>query len=97
MSKQKTGVSQIGCYWYEPHTGEAGPLRDGDVIWQGSMKLIDAEKMYPIFDVLPRLWAEGYSISEQEGRWWLWDKQGEGVTNGFTFRDLCVNIVLAGL
>jgi hypothetical protein len=59
--------------------------------------VINKETFYPIFDILPRLWKEGYKTIEQDGRWWLFDKGGEGVISGETFKDLCVNIILAGL
>lgn len=61
------------------------------------IKLTDAEEVMPIFDVLSRLWAEGYRTCEQDGNWHLFRKDGEGIAIGKTFRDLCVNIVLAGL
>lgn len=57
----------------------------------------DLADLFPIFDILPRLWALDFITVEQDGRWWLFDKTGDGVISGETFRDLCVNIVLAGL
>lgn len=59
--------------------------------------LVDADTFMPIFDVLPRLWATGHRIAEQDGEWCLFDKTGEGIAVGATFRRLCVNIILAGL
>jgi hypothetical protein len=53
--------------------------------------------LYPIFDILQRLFREGHTITEQDDRWWLFDRNGEGVISGLSVRDLCVNIVLAGL
>lgn len=53
--------------------------------------------VYPIFDILPRLWADGYKTKEQDGKWWLFSCGGEGIISGRDFRGLCVNIVLAGI
>jgi len=52
---------------------------------------------YPIFDILPRLWASGHATKKQDGTWWLFRSDGEGLISGRTFRELCVNIVLAGV
>lgn len=54
-------------------------------------------RLFPIFDILERLWRAGYTTVEQDGRWWLFAATGEGIMSGSTFRDLCVNIVLAGI
>jgi hypothetical protein len=54
-------------------------------------------EMYPVFDILQRLWASGHKTVEQDAHWWLFDKAGEFKSCGRTFRELCVNIVLAGL
>jgi hypothetical protein len=56
-----------------------------------------SRELYPVFDILQRLWASGHKTVEQDGQWWLFDKSGEGKTCGRTFREMCVNIVLAGL
>jgi hypothetical protein len=56
------------------------------------VKPIDA---YPIFDILERLYDSGHYTTKQDGRWILFDKGGEGVMSGETFRGLCVNIILA--
>ena len=53
--------------------------------------------VYPVFDVLPRLWAAGYKTKEQDGEWWLFRDDGEGICSGRDFRGLCVNILLAGI
>lgn len=53
--------------------------------------------MYPIFDILPRLWASGFKTVEQDGEWHLFEKGGDGLMTGKTFRELCVNIVLGGM
>lgn len=51
----------------------------------------------PIFDVLPRLWAAGYTTKEHDGEWHLFDNQGEGVLAAPSFRLLCLNILLMEL
>lgn len=52
---------------------------------------------YPVFDILERLYESGHYTKKQDGRWYLFDKGGDGIASGETFRGLCVNIVLAGL
>ena len=52
------------------------------------------QQMYPIFDILPRLWASGHLTFEKDGEWILLDGFSEVVMTGKTFRELCVNIVL---
>lgn len=59
--------------------------------------LVDANTFMPIFDVLERLWSDGYKTKKQDGRWWLFKPSGDGVVSGRSFRELCVNIILAGL
>jgi len=84
-------------YWYDPKRGKAWPF-DGNYGGDDKLiKLTDAQEVLPIFDVLPRLWSDGYRTCEQDGNWHLFRKDGEGIATGKTFRDLCVNIVLAGL
>ena len=55
------------------------------------------DKVYPIFDILPRLFRTGHYIDEQDGRWWLFDAKGEGVISGETYRSLCINIIFMEL
>lgn len=56
------------------------------------------DDLYPVFDILPRLWASGYETRKHEdGGWMLYTRHGEPVVDGHSFRELCVNIVLAGL
>lgn len=68
-----------------------------DLAWQAWKESLSRCAQYPVFDILERLYASGYYHSQQDGRWWLWEKGGNGVCSGETFRDLCVNIVLMGL
>ena len=88
-----------GRYWYNPELNTAWPYdgcHDGD---DQLIELIDAEKFMSIFDTLPRLCDKGYTIvPDENGTWRLMDSDGVSiVTSGRTFRELCVNIVLAGL
>lgn len=89
-------ISSDGRYWYDPSRGKAWP-------WDGNwgcedklMQLVDVERFMPILDILPRLWAKGWKTVEQDGEWWLFGEDGEDIDRGRTFRELCVNIVLAG-
>lgn len=52
---------------------------------------------YPIFDILERLLSTGHEIKKQDDLWHLFRGDGEGLMTGRTFRELCVNIVLAGM
>jgi hypothetical protein len=60
-------------------------------------------EMYPVFDTLDRLYREGHIIipnrSDTQNASFLLINQNDGTTamTGSTFRDLCVNILLAGL
>lgn len=90
-------VRRPAQYWYDPKRGKAWPF-DGHCGGDDKLiKLTDADEVMPILDVLPRLWGEGYRTCEQDGEWHLFRKDGEGIVLGKTFRDLCVNILLAGL
>jgi hypothetical protein len=61
-------------------------------------------EMFPVFDTLDRLMREGFNI-EYPAQWEdvdrdlfnLVDITGGTVISGNSFRELCVNIVLAGL
>jgi len=84
-------------YWFDPKRGKAWKY---DGTYGGDDELIllaDIDEMRPIFDVLPRLWATGHRIVEQFELCHLLDKDGNGIVTGKTFRELCVNILLAGV
>jgi len=49
---------------------------------------------YPVFDILQELLHYGATIKEQDGRWHLFAKNGEGIISGTTLREMCVNLVL---
>ena len=95
MSKDR--ISPDGRYWYDTNRGVAWPYdgkHSGDHEY---IELVDVDRVLPILDILPRLWATGHRVAEQDGEWVLFDKTGEGLAVGATFRALCVNIILAGL
>ena len=52
---------------------------------------------YPIFDILDRLYREGWRIELVSGVFMLFDNDSRKQTSGDSFRDLCTNIVLLGL
>lgn len=74
-----------------PGCSDCGATADTEHDWNSR------PDVYPIFDVLPRLWATGHKTKEQDGEWWLFDGGGEGIVSGRDFRGLCVNIILAGI
>jgi hypothetical protein len=53
--------------------------------------------VFPVFDRLDYLLSNGHTITKEKDYWRLKDKTGESVMTGHTYRDLCLNIVLAGL
>ena len=53
-----------------------------------------ATDLYPVFDILQELLHRGATIKEQDGRWHLFAKNGEGIISGRTFREMCVNLLL---
>lgn len=56
--------------------------------------LCDAvEGAIPALDLLQARLRAGANIAEQRGRWWLFDKLGEGITSGETLRALLVNLI----
>jgi len=55
------------------------------------------DSAFHVLDILPRLWAAGYTAVEQGEEWWLFAPTGDGVVSGKTFKKLCVNIVLEEL
>lgn len=42
-----------------------------------------------VFDVLPRLLEVGCKIAKQDGEWWIFEYDGNGVVSGSTFREMC--------
>ena len=56
-------------------------------------------EMYPVFDTLDRLMRQGHRVIQpvSNGSFYLANADGQLLASGSSFRDLCVNIVLAGL
>ena len=52
---------------------------------------------YPIFDILDRLYREGWRIEIDCGVFRLLDDSRNRQASGDSFRDLCVNIICMGL
>ena len=93
----KVAATRPQEYWYDPKRGKAWEY---DGTYGGDQKfirLVDIDEVLPILGVLPRLWATGHKTVEQDGLWHLFDKDGEGIATGTTFRGLCVNILLMGI
>lgn len=65
-------------------------------IWQAAWTARE-ETLFPVFDTLERLYDSGHYVKKQDGMWHLFNKDGEGIACGQTFRALCVNVVLEGL
>lgn len=92
---EQTGLWRVECFGNGYRCGDW--IVEADSREEAAQKWNDRADAYPIFDVLPRLWAEGYKTKEQDGEWWLFRADGEGVCGGSDFRGLCVNIILAGI
>jgi len=60
-------------------------------------KYVNHEAVFHVFEVLDRLLADGHTIDRDDKHCWLKDRKGKKVMTGHTDRDLCLNIVLAGL
>lgn len=45
------------------------------------------------FEIIPRLLDIGYKIRKQDGEWWIFEDNGEGVVGGATFREMCERLV----
>ena len=53
-----------------------------------------AQNLFPVFNILQELLHYGATIKEQDGRWHLFAKNGEGIVSGTTLREMCANLVL---
>jgi hypothetical protein len=40
-------------------------------------------------EVIPRLLDVGCKIAKQDGQWWIFEHDGEGVVGGSTFSEMC--------
>ena len=45
------------------------------------------------FEIIPRLLDIGYKIRKQDGEWWIFEDDGEGIVGGSTFREMCEKLV----
>lgn len=52
---------------------------------------------YPIFNILDRLYREGWTVEIECGVFRLLDNDRNRQASGDSYTDLCVNIVLMGL
>lgn len=57
-------------------------------------KLCDIiEGIIPALDLLEIRLERGEVLAKQDGCWWLFDAEGEGVVSGETLRNLLVNLI----
>jgi hypothetical protein len=54
-------------------------------------------ELFPVFDILDRLYREGWTVEMRIDRFFIFDESAKLRASGATFRDLCTNIVLMGL
>jgi hypothetical protein len=52
-----------------------------------------AEASICAFEILPDLLSAGCKIAHQDGLWCLFDRGGEGVVSGETFRQMCLGLM----
>ena len=46
-----------------------------------------------VLEALPKVWAAGYTTTEQDGFWHLFAPGGAGIISAASFRELCAAIV----
>jgi len=51
------------------------------------------EQAIPALDILQARLEQGAEIKQQNEQWWLFDKNGDGITYGNTVRGLIVNLI----
>jgi hypothetical protein len=51
------------------------------------------ENAVPSIDLLQARFERGQKLAMQDGKWHLFDKEGEGVTSGKTLRDILLNLI----
>jgi hypothetical protein len=49
--------------------------------------------LYLAFDLLETRLLDGCYIGRQDGSWWLFNADGDGICSGVTLRDLMVNLI----
>lgn len=66
---------------------------------EAQSRISKQDQNYAVFDTLDRLMRQGHKIVQpiDNGSFYLLNAAGGIVMSGKSFRDLCVNIVLAGL
>ena len=50
---------------------------------------------FPVFDLLEDHLRKGAEIKLQNNRWFLFDKDGEGIISGVSIRDLLINLIFS--
>ena len=60
-------------------------------------KYVAPDRVFPVFDRLDFLLSNGHTITKEKEYWRLRNKHGKLILTGTTYRDLCINIALAGL
>jgi len=53
----------------------------------------NADRIYPVFELLETRLLQGFYIGRQGETWWLYDFDGEGHCSGKTIRELMVNLI----
>jgi len=54
---------------------------------------VNTTEFIPALDLLQSRLESGCEISFEDGRWCLFDNDGEGVTSGETVREMLVNLI----
>ena len=66
------------------------PVQTKDIL--AMVKLI--KNMVPSIDLLQTRLENGCYLSKQDGEWWLFEEDGEGICGGKNLRDILVNLIL---
>jgi len=51
------------------------------------------DTVIPSLDILETRLEQGCTIEKQSGKWWLFDKDGEGVCSGYTIRKMLIELI----
>ena len=52
-----------------------------------------SKDLIPALDLLQARLERGEYLSKQDGLWWLFSKDGEGVTSGKDLRDVLIGLI----
>jgi hypothetical protein len=52
-----------------------------------------AENVIPSIALLERRLERGERLAKQDGKWWIFDEDGEGITGGGSLRDILINLI----